>query len=212
MKNSVAQILRLLSILFISWLLIACGPNMSTVTDYYPPASDSGLRCVSRANQDRDSCNDNNKKRLVQCQENAAYEAEEAYSEAKNTYTIALENYIWEDERYDRNYAHYEKQKQLLIQEGELQYIRCSDDVKMQQIKKFPTCEKLLKIALMKADKLHPPTAPERPYAPDKNLIYKRLKAKCNNLIINCEQNFNQAYIACGGNITNRQVCVSNCD
>jgi len=211
MKKTVASLLHLLSILSIAWMLTACGPKMKTITDYYPPTTDNGLRCVTRANQDRASCDQNNKTIFAECTEKAVYDADRAYLQAKNDYTIALENYIVADDHYDYNYAHYEKQKRLLVQEGELKYIRCSDDVKMQHIEEFPKCEKLLKKAKKKADKLRPPTVPVKPYAPNRDRIYKQMKSKCHNLLNNCEQNFNQSYIACGGSISNRQVCVSNC-
>jgi len=209
----VKKALKTLSMVYFSAiLLISCGPRMSTVTDYVPPSSTSGLDCIARANQDRSSCESDNASTFEQCKDNIAYETEEAYDLAQYEYTHQLEMYILADDKYEHDFAHYEEQKRLLIHDGELKYIRCSNDVKMQEIANYPQCKKFLDKAKKRSKKLRPPSIPVKPYAPSKENIYSRLLGKCRNINTDCEFLFNQAYRACGGTVTNRQVCVSNCD
>jgi len=128
-------------------LLTACGPRMSTVTDYIPPVTESGMHCVSKANQARGHCEENSRLVLEQCNEKAMVDAEQAFFYAKNQYTKQLEKYIRANEQYEHNYRHYKEQKHLLISAGELEYIRCSDDLKMEKIDQFPKCKKFIKKA-----------------------------------------------------------------
>ena len=192
-------------------LLPACGPRMQTVTDYMPPVTDSGMRCVARANQDRAACDSGNRIAMEQCTERAAVDADQAFNHAKNTYTKQLESYIRANEHYDHEYEHYLNQKNLLIRDGELDYIRCSDDVKMENVNQFPKCKKFLKKANKRADKLRQPRSPIKPYPPNRNAIFNRFRSSCNNADSNCELAFNQSYRSCGGTVSTRQVCVSNC-
>ncbi len=207
---------RAIIIMIMVWIgatmLASCGPRMSTVTDYVPPASASGLDCVAKANQDRSGCESDYNNAFIQCKDRIIYDTEDAYKLAQNEYTHLLEMYIHADEKYEHNFSHYEEQKRLIIHDGELKYIRCSNDVKMQEINKFPKCEKFLISAKKRSEKLLPPSRPVKPYPPDKDRIYGQLMAKCRNIQNDCEFRFNQAYRACGGTVTNRQVCVSNCD
>ncbi len=207
---------RAIKIILMVWIgsviLASCGPRMSTVTDYVPPASASGLDCIAKANQDRSGCETDYDKAFIQCKDRIAYETEDAYKLAQNEYTHQLEMYIHADEKYEHDFTHYEEQKRLLIHDGELKYIRCSNDVKMQEINKFPECKKFITKAKKRSKKLRPPSTPVKPYAPDRDHIYSQLMGKCRNMNNDCEFHFNQAYRACGGTVTNRQVCVSNCD
>ena len=129
---------------FCTILLISCGPRMSTVTDYVPPSSASGLDCIAKANQDRSSCESDLARSFDQCKESVAYETEDAYDLAQYEYTHQLEMYILADEKYEHDFAHFEEQKRLLIHDGELKYIRCSNDIKMQEIDNYPQCKNFL--------------------------------------------------------------------
>lgn len=192
-------------------LITACGPRMTTVTDYIPPVTDSGMRCVVVANQDRAACDNANSIAIEQCSEIATLDAEQAFNHAQKIYTKKLEQYIVDDELYEHKTLHYQEQKRLILRDGELAYIKCSDDVKMKNIEQFPECKKHLKKAKKRAKKLYPPHSPVKPYSPNRNTIFNRFLSECNNQMMNCEQAFNQSYRSCGGTITNRQVCVSNC-
>ncbi|PCJ49235.1 MAG: hypothetical protein COA74_06630 [Gammaproteobacteria bacterium] len=195
-----------------SGLLSGCGPVMKNVTDYIPPTSDSGLECVARANDSRNTCQSDNVVAFQQCSEQASYDTEQHYAQAKDIYTEALERYIIDHEHYEIAYQEYEQQQQLLMSEGELDYIRCSKDINMTSINKFPACKKLLDAAIKRAKKLYEPNYPAKPYAPTRDRIFNRLRAKCKDTALNCDQIFNQSFRSCGGVITNRQVCISNCD
>ncbi|MFT5452917.1 MAG: hypothetical protein ACI9N9_002415 [Enterobacterales bacterium] len=200
------------TVIFVSGLLSGCGPVMKTVTDYHPPTSDADVECVSRAHERRNVCQRDNAMAFQQCSDKAAVDTEQAYYQAKDIYTEELETYIITHERYERDYDNYEEQKQLLISEGELAYIRCSKDVDMLNVDKFPSCKKLIKEAKKRAKRLYRPISPAKPYAPNRNSIFNSLREQCKNTAMNCEQIFNQGFRSCGGSITTRQVCVSNCD
>jgi len=200
-----------LAVLLMFGFITACGPRMTTVTDYTPPVTDSGMRCVVAANQDRAACESANSIAIEQCSERASIDADHALNHAQKMYTKNLEQYIVDDERYEHNFIHYQEQKRLILRDGELAYIKCSDDVKMESVDQFPECKKFLKKAKKRAKKLYPPHSPDKPYPPNRNTIFNRFLSECNNQMINCEQAFNQSYRSCGGTITNRQVCVSNC-
>lgn len=208
--KSAAQIT--FTVIFVSGLLSGCGPVMKTVTDYHPPTSDADVECVSRAYQRRSICQKNNAIAFQKCSDKAAADTDQAYAHAKDFYTKALETYIIAHERYEKDSDSYEEKKQLLIIEGELAYIRCSNDVNMTNIDKFPVCKKLIKETKKRTKKLYRPIMPAKPYAPNRNSIFNSLRAQCENTAMNCEQMFNQSFRSCGGSITTRQICVSNCD
>ena len=200
------------SVIFIIGLLSGCGPVLKNVTDFNPPTTDTGLECVARANESRNECQRENAMAFQQCSDKAAVDTDQALAHAKDVYTEALEIYIVSHERYERDFANYEEQKHLLIRGGDLDYIRCSKDVNMDNVDNFPECKKLIKKATKRAKKLYRPVMPAKPYAPNRNSIFNSLRAQCKNTAMNCEQMFNQSFRSCGGSITTRQVCVSNCD
>ncbi len=201
-----------LAALLMFWFITACGPRITTVTDYTPPVTDSGMRCVATANQDSAACESANRLAIGQCSERAAIDADQAFNHAEKNYTKKLEQYIVEDERYEHKLLHFQEQTRLILRDGELAYIKCSDDVKLENIDQFPECKKFLKKSKKRAKKLYPPHSPVKPYPPNRNTIFNRFLSECNNQTMNCEQAFNQSYRSCGGTIINRQVCVSNCD
>ncbi|MCP3673827.1 MAG: hypothetical protein GY829_05070 [Gammaproteobacteria bacterium] len=210
MKGKVAAS-RLATLLMFGFIT-ACGPRMTTVTDYIPPVTDSGMRCVVAANQGRTACELGNSKAIEQCSERAAIDADQAFDHAQKTYTKNLEQYIVADEVYEHKLHNFKEQKRLLLHDGELAYIKCSEDVKMKNIEQFPECKKFLKKAKKRVENLYPPHSPVKPYPPNRNTIFNNFVSQCNNQMINCQQAYNQSYRSCGGTITNRQVCVSNCD
>ena len=205
-----AVVSRLIALTMFGFIT-ACGPRMTTVTDFTPPVTDSGMRCVVTANQDRAACENANSLAIEQCSERAGIDAEQAFNHAQKIYTKNLERYIVEDELYEHKLLQYQEQKRLILRDGELEYIKCSNDVKMEKVDQFPECKKFIKKAKKRAKKLYPPHSPVKPFPPSRNKIYNRFLSECNNHIVNCEQAFTQSYRSCGGTITNRQVCVSNC-
>ena len=201
-----------LSLLLLASLLGACGPVMKTVTDYHPPVTDSGMRCIANANHDRTSCDKTNLVTLDKCEMQASIDAEYAYEHAMKNYTHDLELYISKNEQYEHDYEHYEEQKQLVISNGELEYVKCSKDVDMVKTKDFPQCLKLLNRAKKKARQMYAPREPSKPYKPAKHDIVAKLKQECRAKLVNCERRFDQAYRSCGGSISTREVCIERCD
>lgn len=191
--------------------LAACGPIMKTVTDYHPPESASGVLCISNANHDRDSCESINRREFQQCESAAAINADQAYAFAKNRYIQLLEDYIVHHQQHEEDYAHYVEQKRLLNRDGELEYIKCSNDVKMERVGQNPSCRRFLKQAQKRADRLHEPIEPIKPYAPNRNRMFHQYREECQHPKVNCEQAFDLSYRSCGGSIIYRQVCISNC-
>lgn len=212
MKQQIIKLSRALMVPGVLVIATGCAPLMKTVTDYHPPQSDAGMQCVARANQDRNHCETDNRSTYTQCAEQAAYDSEQAYQEAREQYTYLLETYVHDVEHYERAYGAYREKKELFLNSGKLKYIQCSDDVKLERIEEFPKCEAFLIKARKKVKKLREPHAPVKPYPPSRDVIYDQLRAACNNLLNDCETSFNNAYRACGGTISYRQVCIKNCD
>ena len=185
---------------------------MKTVTDYTPPVTDSGAQCVVKANEDRDYCAALNQTKLGQCTEQASFDAERAYAQAKDLYTRDLENHIRNLNIYEHQYAEYEEKQRLILRDGELEYVQCSGDVNLDKIKQFPKCEASLNRSEKRAKNLAEPYSPHKPRAPSHASIFNRLKAVCANNMTDCDSPFNQSYLSCGGIINHRQVCVKNCD
>lgn len=206
------QVLRTSLTMMALIMMSACGPIMSTVVDYRPPIGVAGMHCVEKANQDRASCDSNNQIVLQQCIGRASADTDQAYRLAKDDYTSQLESYIQATDRYDYELKHFKEQTKLIINEGELKYIRCSHDIKLEQIEQFPKCKKFLIKANKRAEKLQSPRYPIKPEPPNKDVLYNQYQNNCNNSVHNCEKTFNQSYQSCGGTITYREVCVSNCD
>ena len=200
------------SILILFGLITACGPVMKSVTDYTPPLTDSGMRCIEKANEERDYCSALNQTHLQQCIERAAIDADRDYAHAKDLYTKGLEDHIRNLDIYEDLYADYEETKRLILRDGELEYVQCSGDVNLEKIKQFPQCETLLARSSKRAKDLDEPRSPIKPRAPNRANIFSRLKNICADKMTDCDFPYNQSYRACGGAITHRQVCIENCD
>lgn len=67
------------------------------------------------------------------------------------------------------------------------------------------------KAASSELRRLKPPAKPEAPTEPDLASEEQRHQRHCSR-ICNCEAQYRTCYGACGGEVTTRRVCVSNCE
>ena len=204
--------LNVLFILCCTFVLAACGPRMQQVKNYIPPVTDFGKECLETADRDRNSCEANNMNLIQECHSQAQLEAGDILEQQEREYTVALEDYIDAQKGYELLVIDFEEQQRLIRADGELAYVRCSKDVNMTRTSEFPECRKLLTEANKRANKLAPPVEPIRPRRPNFDAIYAGLKRQCNSVKTNCGALYDEAYVACGGQIEYQTICVANCD
>lgn len=206
------KFLKIIVILAGALLMTACGPRLQQVKNYIPPVTEFGLECLNKADMNKNQCEVDNQNRLAACHVEAEERAAVILAEQEKQYTIALEDYIDAERGYELAFADYEEQQRLLRRDGELAYIRCSKDVNMTRVNEFPQCKPFLDDANRKADRLIPPAAPIQPRRPSFNVIASGLKRECNSVKANCTALYDEAYVACGGQIDVQTICVANCN
>jgi len=204
--------LKLIAVLLTAALVSACGPRLQQVKNYIPPVTGFGMECLNKADMSRNQCEVDNQSRLAACHVEAEEQANVLLAEQEKQYTYALEEYIDAERGYELAFADYEEQQRLLRRDGELAYVRCSKDVNMTRVNEFPQCKRLLDDANRKADRLVPPAAPAQPRRPSYDVIVSGLKRECNSVKVNCTALYDEAYLACGGQIDVQTICVANCD
>ncbi|NNJ73380.1 MAG: hypothetical protein HKP09_09390, partial [Enterobacterales bacterium] len=150
--------------LLVATLLIsACGPRLEQVTDYIPPITESGLACIQNAQAERQNCKAQNNQRVNACIESARQDSYRVLKDREQQYTIELETYIDLQNEFEAARKGYNEQQRLILRDGELAYVRCSNDVNMSQVNKFPECKRFLDEARARAEQLLAPIAPVRP-------------------------------------------------
>ncbi len=204
--------INLLTIISMLYLISACGPRMQQVKNYIPPVTDFGKSCLERADRDRNSCEVTNQDNIAQCYSNAQIESERILELQERDYTVALEDYIDAQTGYELLLADYEEQQRLIRADGELAYVRCSNDVNMTRMAEYPECRKLVTQANKRANRLAAPDEPIRPVRPSLQSILSDLHRQCRSEAINCGQLYDEAYVSCGGQIEYQSICVANCD
>lgn len=206
------RIFHLLIIIILSQLISACGPRMQQVKNYIPPVTDFGKGCLERADRDRNRCELTNQDKMAQCYSDAQIESERILELQERDYTIALEDYIDAQSGYELLLADYEEQQRLIRADGELAYVRCSNDVNLTRMAEYPECRKLVTQANKRANRLAAPDAPIRPMRPSLQVILADLHRQCRSNQVDCGQLYDEAYVSCGGQIEYQSVCVANCD
>ena len=202
---------QLIFVLLSTIALSACVPRMQQVKNYIPPVTDFGMQCLEKADQSRNRCELANQKRIAECHSRAEQQATEILAVQEKQYTFALEDYIDAEKGYELAVADYEEQKRLLRNDGELAYVKCSNDVNLSRMAEFPRCKKMLDDAYRRANQLSAPRAPDRPRRPTYESIVAGLKRDCNSVKVNCGVLYDESYKACGGQIDYQSICVANC-
>ena len=193
-------------------ILTACGPRLEQVTDYIPPTSQQGLACIQEAQVARQACQADNERRVNACFDDARQESYRQLALQEEQYTLDLEAYIDLQGEYEAARNGYNEQQRLILRDGELAYVRCSNDVNLAQVANFPQCKRHLDEAQKRAEQLLPPIAPIRPIRPTQEAIFNDLSRNCPQQTTNCTIGFDEAYISCGGRIERNTICVANCN
>lgn len=198
-------------ILLLTLVITACGPRLEQVKNYVPPIGENGLACIQMAQTDRQSCNDNNTYLVRACNDKAERESYDALQTRERQYTAELEQFIDLQKDFNNARAAYNEQRRLIMRDGELAYIRCSNDINLAQLEQFPQCKRFFDEAEKKADRLLVPREPLSPVKPNHADILRELSRNCSSQTTDCNQNFDDAYISCGGQINFSTICVDNC-
>ena len=203
---------QLILVLLILLLVTACGPRLEQVVDYIPPVTESGLACIQQAESQRQMCQQDNEQRVNACMEDARQQSYRELAIREEQYTADLETYIDLQDQFEKAKRAYNEQRRLVLRDGELAYIRCSNDVNLTQTANYPQCQRFLDEGRGRADQLLKPQPPLRPVRPQQEQIFRELSRNCSSVRTNCNTGYDQSYISCGGRIERSTVCVANCN
>ena len=206
------KFLKIILVIISVVMITACGPRLQQVKNYIPPVTELGLECLSEADVSNNLCHANNQSRFDVCYLEAEQRAFAILTTKEKEYTNALEEYIVAERFYELAYVDYEEQQRLVRRDGELAYVRCSGDVNLTRFNELPQCKKLIDEANRKARRLPAPAKPMQPIRPTYSTILAVLERECNSLKEDCAALYDQAYLACGGQIDVQTICVSNCN
>lgn len=192
--------------LFVLVFFVGCGPKYVIKNSYQAPKDKNSLECTKICASTKQSCDKICTKKYETCKQDAYNRAKEIsniefikYNEEYTLYQDELRVYRNKKFTWDRNfnskyrdYKYFSKKcsrksdKYSCVRQGELS----------------------VELRILKRRK---PIIPFVPLKPSFNNIYENELKSCNKTC-NCQNEYDNCFINCGGTITPYKICVSNCD
>ncbi|HEY4344589.1 MAG TPA: hypothetical protein VGN05_09610 [Parvibaculum sp.] len=123
--------------------LAACGPFMETRYDFKPPATKSGMQCVSNCQSDQSQCLEHGRRQKEMCRKDADRQIERDYQKAKDNYIVALKLFAKDPSKFpepkepSRGYPSYYQCDQMgseCVPQYQMCYRSCGGEIREYQV------------------------------------------------------------------------------